>query len=1027
VTILATETILITGSNGYLGYAVAKRLSEHYAVVGFDRRAPSHPPPSAECIYVDLTSDPSLRRALETVHELHGNTLAAVIHFAAYYDFSGAPSPLYEKITVGGTGRLLRLLRETGFRVEQFIFSSTMLVHAPTAPGRPIDEDAPLEPTWAYPRSKVRTEEVIRKERGDFPTVVLRLAGVYDDLGHSAPLPRQIQRIFERDPTAYVFTGNLRHGQAMVHLDDVVDLCVRLVERRGSLPPELVLEVGEPETLGYAELQAMLGRLIHGDDVWKTIVVPKPLAKLGAWVMEALRLWRIPFVKPWMIDRADDHYELDIRRARAVVGWEPRHRLRHVMPKVVAALKADPWAWYRENELQMPVWLTAVAPQAPAEDLSWERLQEIRDDVARMSAAGPGEHAPRGTRDVLMTDDPERHQPGAGQGPRDEDPPGPHADPGRHNVQAGRGAAEASQDQGDHAHHGGRGAHSGHDAAAGTHQAQDAGTHAGHGAHDAHTGRGPAAAPQLPERVQDVMTHLQEMRILQAVLGREYDREMAEQRRHDAHVQRQLAAGVKGHIEAMRPLQERKALVRELPEALLRHETDLYEEAERLRPKSEVTELEHGPLMAWHVLSEHWVHIAVMPLGAWLLFSPSALAYPSAALAWSDMISGVLVILFAVLSMRRVLWGPWATALIGLWVAFAPLAFWAPDPGSYANDTMVGMMITAFSVIIPMRTEMPGPDIPPGWTYNPSMWPQRAPVIALATISFFLARYMASYQLGHIPNVWDPLFGPGTARVLTSDVSRAFPVSDSGLGAYTYLIELLSAVMGDGRRWRTMPWMVAMFGIVVIPLGITSVVLIMLQPVAVGAWCTICLITALFMLIMVAVSLDEVVAMIQFLVIGKRSGASVWRLFWIGGTLPEPVEDIGLSRRPTPSWTAGSWKEMLWGASFNWPLLAGALVGAWVMAAPWVFGTTGAAFKFESIMGALAVVIAFVAWAEVTRLVRVANVLVGLAIAIAVWLVPEMSLAAQLNGLAAGLLLIALSVPRGAIRDRYGGWDPLVV
>jgi len=106
-------------------------------------------------------------------------------------------------------------------------------------------------------------------------------------------------------------------------------------------------------------------------------------------------------------------------------------------------------------------------------------------------------------------------------------------------------------------------------------------------------------------------------------------------------------------------------------------------------------------------------------------------------------------------------------------------------------------------------------------------------------------------------------------------------------------------------------WRVIEFGIVVAPLGITSVVLIMLQPVAVGAWCTIRLITALFMLIMVAVSLDEVVAMVQFLVIGKRAGASAWRLFWIGGALPKPVEDIGLARRPPPSWSAGSWAEML--------------------------------------------------------------------------------------------------------------------
>ncbi len=118
---------------------------------------------------------------------------------------------------------------------------------------------------------------------------------------------------------------------------------------------------------------------------------------------------------------------------------------------------------------------------------------------------------------------------------------------------------------------------------------------------------------------------------------------------------------------------------------------------------------------------------------------------------------------------------------------------------------------------------------------------------------------------------------------------------------------------------------------------------------------------------------------------------------------------------------------MLWGASFTWPLLGSALVGAWVMAAPWVFGTTGPAFRFESIFGALAVVVAFVAWAEVTRAARLLNVLIGLAIAVATWMFPDLSLAARLNDLVAGVLLIVLAVPRGPIRDRYGGWDPFVV
>ena len=113
---------------------------------------------------------------------------------------------------------------------------------------------------------------------------------------------------------------------------------------------------------------------------------------------------------------------------------------------------------------------------------------------------------------------------------------------------------------------------------------------------------------------------------------------------------------------------------------------------------------------------------------------------------------------------------------------------------------------------------MQGPEVPPGWSYNPSAWPQRAPVIALAFLSFLVARYMAAFQLGYIETAWDPFFGNGTERVLTSDVSKAWPISDAGLGAMTYMIEALMGLMGDQRRWRTMPWMVAGFGFVVVPL-----------------------------------------------------------------------------------------------------------------------------------------------------------------------------------------------------------------
>jgi hypothetical protein len=108
------------------------------------------------------------------------------------------------------------------------------------------------------------------------------------------------------------------------------------------------------------------------------------------------------------------------------------------------------------------------------------------------------------------------------------------------------------------------------------------------------------------------------------------------------------------------------------------------------------------------------------------------------------------------------------------------------------------------------------------------------------------------------------------------------------------------------------------------------------------------------MLIMVAVSLDEVVAMIQCLRTARRAGGSARRLFWTGGTVPARAEDIGLAWRPAPPWIE--------------------------IAAPWVFGSTGPAFTLDSVLGALVFVVAFVAWAEVARAARVLNVLIGIAL-----------------------------------------------
>ena len=837
------DTVIVTGSSGFVGEALLSTLAASFEVIGLDRSPPKLLPSNASFDEIDLTSDESVARVLAKVRKRCRAPIASAIHLAAYFDLTGEPDPKYEQITVRGTERLLRELQS--LEVEQFVFASSMLVHRGARPGQLIDEDWPLESNLPYRASKIKTEGLIHAQRGQIPVVYLRPAGIYDDLGHNAFLAHQIARIYEDDLAAHVYPGDLRTGQSPLHLADLIVAVSRLIARRKTLPPELPLLLGEPEVMGYGELQSEIGRLIYGTE-WETWEIPEPLAKAGAWV-ETEVLGEEPFIRPWMVDIANDHYALDITKARELLDWNPQHSLRATLPKMIAALKADPTSWYRANKL----------------------------DFAAVAELGAEAHAEK---------------------------------------------------------------------------------------------------TQLAHR-----------------------------------------ATMPGHTTDMRA-------------------------------------------MHYQTL---WTQFAVIALGAWLLTSPLqfALFDPAAAATvrdvtaerglwepglrnaltgWSDITSGALLMLFGALALSpRFAWAQWANTALGIWLLFAPLTFWTPSAAAFMNDTAVGALAIVFSILVPM---MPGMShvsmmdkstVPPGWTYSPSSWLQRLPIIALGFFGFLIARYLAAYQLGQIASIWEPFFSGGSGKngtefIITSDVSRAWPIADAGLGATSYLIEALMGAMGSAARWRMMPWMVTFFFILVVPLGGVSIFFIIIQPIIIGTYCTLCLIAALAMLIMIPLTLDEVVAMGQYMMRSVRQGRPFWRTFFQGG--PDPL--AGTDEK-TPGFSAPLASQIVAatrGVTVPWTLLASCGVGTWLMLSRLVFSTGAAVASDNHLIGALVITLAVCAMAEVARPVRFINVPLGLWLMTAPWLLPDKTYAAAWNDVVSGLIIIALSLPRGRrSAEHYGAWDRYVV
>ncbi len=343
--------VIITGCSGRIGSRAIERFSKEYQVVGFDLVPPKKSYENFHFIKMDMSSEENIAQGFKQVKEKFGDYIVSMVHLAAYYTFTGDHPELYDVITVRGSELMLQHLQD--FKCDQFIFSSTQLCMAPCKVGSKINEDSPVDANWDYPISKIKTEKIIHTKRGDISTVILRIVGCYDDECHSIPISNQIQRIFENQFQSKVFPGNLKAGAPFMHLDDLTDVLDLTVQKRKDLPPDLTLLIGEGKTLSMDQLQRLISKCCNGKEM-STLRIPKIVAKIGAWLQ-----WKLPgmpetFIRPWMIDIADNNWTLDISRAKKYLGWQPKHDVEQEIPKMIIHMKKDPLKWYEINMLKAP-------------------------------------------------------------------------------------------------------------------------------------------------------------------------------------------------------------------------------------------------------------------------------------------------------------------------------------------------------------------------------------------------------------------------------------------------------------------------------------------------------------------------------------------------------------------------------------------------------------------------------------------------------------------------------------------------
>ena len=290
------------------------------------------------------------------------------------------------------------------------------------------------------------------------------------------------------------------------------------------------------------------------------------------------------------------------------------------------------------------------------------------------------------------------------------------------------------------------------------------------------------------------------------------------------------------------------------------------------------------------------------------------------------------------------------------------------------------------------------------------------------------------HYCGHIPDVWDPFFAGspvdpqnGTEEIITSAVSKAWPVSDAAVGGYTYLLEILTGIVGSRMRWRTMPWLVVLFGLMIAPLGITSIFFIIIQPLVIGTWSTIALIGAAAVLIQIPYSLDELLATLQFLRRRAKAGQNWLRVLFLGGT-DEMRETSSVQSVPDEfDQSPGAViKHMLGGVSLPWNLALAAIIALALLFTRMTLGAEGSLANAHHVIGSLVLTVVSIAAAEVARPVRYLNVPLG-AVLMAAPFMFGAGMTSTVVSMFLGAALVALSIRRGAIQERYGNWNRLIV
>jgi len=297
--------ILITGANGYIGSALTKYLAadgEHHVVAQSRIRINSLMPSVVSVVTGHIDSNTDWQKAL------HG--IDAIVHTAARVHVQEQDSPAalayFFAVNRDGSLNLARQAAQAG--VRRLVFISSIGVNGShTEAGKPFRESDLPQPHNNYALSKLEAERGLLQigvETG-LEVVILRPPLVYGAQapGNFGTLCRLLKR---GHPVPFGSIVNLRSLVALDNLLHFIALCVVHPSAANQ-----VFLVADGHDLSTGQLVAGL-RQVLGQ--------PARLVRVPVWTL--LMAGKLTGQSA-SIERLCSNLQVDITRARALLGWQP--------------------------------------------------------------------------------------------------------------------------------------------------------------------------------------------------------------------------------------------------------------------------------------------------------------------------------------------------------------------------------------------------------------------------------------------------------------------------------------------------------------------------------------------------------------------------------------------------------------------------------------------------------------------------------------------------------------------------------